>query len=329
MFLKDRFYILILLCTCLFFGSCIKHYFTSESNVTLYVPQLKSGEIKSMHIMFHGDKGEYLHSGYVTVDEDALNLGFINVSIPSNNPAGSRIVATCITDSEQLLISKESDFFASKVSSLCDLEDADRFYPSEDYRFYRHVMDLYPLSENRHVDTLEITESYLHKGKIGLRFASLPSEVNNVRVRFYNLGTSLNLYGEYDCEESHYKKINYSFSENSPPYITSALFLPSKGEKVASNNSTRTDDTTVDYVDMVVEFFDSSGRSIYSYRLSEAGYNTPVVKDAEDNILDHRKLILKSQGSLNFHFEAFDLTFITVGIEGWGDIIEGDTPSPF
>lgn len=339
MFLNIKFYIPFCICICLLIGSCTKDYFVTESNVKLYVPQLVNGDIKNLTMIFHGSKGEFLMRKKITYsDLQQYKDNIIKISIPVNSISGSVVIITCISDLDDKnndLISDNTDFFSSKITSYRTEDNNNRFHPTSDYRFYRYRKIVKPLGVDPKTDTLDVDKDHLHKGNISLAFKSLPTEIKSARIRYYGLGSFLDFYGKYNSEESHYKKIIATFSTDPMSKTVSAYFLPSQGQYCAQNihhgdirpplESTDSEATTTyKYLDIHVEFLGANGEILGNYRLSE-DINPPTITGSDNTTqLPANKLNLVSQGKLNFEFDGFTLTKFE--LIGWNDdIIDGDT----
>ena len=337
MILNTKFYIFTLVCICaVVVGACTKDYFVSEDNVRLYVPELVRGEIENLTMVFHGSNGEFLmRKVFSSNDVQQLIGNVIKMSIPVNSLSGSPVVITCVSDLDSDFLSDDSDFNSSKLISSRAVEDANRFYPTLDYRFYRYRKIVKPLGvDSEKIDTLNVDSDHYHKGRIDLNFKSISAAVHSARIRYTGVGSSLDFYGEYKSEPSHYVEQRLVFLAESTTQSISGYFLPSVGEFCAENthhgdqrdpvsSSTSSMSDSQEYLDLHIDFLDSTGALLGSYTLSE-DTNPPTITNPDNTAtLPADQIILKSQGKLHFEFDGFKL--VSFELVGWGEVIDGET----
>ena len=343
MILKIKFYILLLACICLGFGSCTKDYLRSETNVIFFVPQLASGELNGITLLLHGADGELLYRRAFLADGTAHEPGLLRLSVPGvKSLQGSDAVVTCISDSNRGEISQDADFYLTKITSTPDESNPNRHLLSSDYRFFNHPTRIFPLGIYPRIDTLDVTKEYLHKGRVNLTFKMMPSEIVGANIRYYNLGTSLGFNGFYGGSPGHYKETKIDFPSNGSvqDHTSTSIVNGSVGERVSHiiqpdflDNRSSTVTRSKNSFDLEVEFLGKGGYITGTYRLSEALLGEDSDGDGvadgvpsvttPDGPQDASNLFLESKGELSFEFKGMRLTGIS--LEGWGDLIDGET----
>lgn len=347
MFLIRSFFILVILCVSLL-GSCTNENLSDcegTHNVSLDLPQLREGEIPTLHIVFHGkDKGEYLTSQDITIADMDKTTNMFNFRVPvptvitDSSPLGigTSVIATCISEIGPNLIHYNVDFITSIINSYYIASEDSKISPTSDYRFYNHVLaEVFPVSYVGKIAVAEfdIDDKYYHKGSVKILFSDLPKNIVRTRIHFHGLGSALDLHGDYKNKNGYYKRIEHAFSPESTRHVISAFLLPSKDQSVANlifkNNATRGPEAIAksdfESLDILVEYLDSTGNIVRSIRLSDTpSSELPAIEDGDGSAVPVDELILMSKEKLQIKFDGFKLVSIKIGISGWDPDVQED-----
>lgn len=312
-------------------ASCTHDYLVDETNLRLYIPQIKDKSVDNVLVSIHDENGNHHVTRYVAAPFYAYGDGILRFKLPVTNPnvGGPKYTVTCFANVHGKNYDEGKALTESFIYEPMLEGVANMFTPGPNVRIFKHH-DVMTSLQFKLLNT-NLAPDSVYKAKVQCEFTGLPDIVKRIDITYGNVGTHLCYDGNFAAPGSGEVRSSFAPPANAvgpnKVFVHTDLIYPSVGFHYMTGRNDS--DSDVQKLKMKVDFYGENGIHLAHFpgfdveQGGEGPHQPPTVTGPDGQPATWNQKIYPRQ-TLKFKFNEFVVAGIV--LEGWGDIDQGEVP---
>lgn len=307
-------------------ASCTHDYLVDETNLRLYIPQIKDKSVDNVLVSIHDENGNHHVTRYVATPFYAYGDGILRFKLPVTNPnvGGPKYTVTCFANVHGKNYDEGKALTESFIYEPMLEGVANMFTPGPNVRIFKHHNVMTSL-QFKLLDT-NLAPDSVYKAKVQCEFTGLPDIVKRIDITYGNVGTHLCYDGNFAAPGSGEVRSSFAVPAsgvgNGVTYTHTDLIYPTPGVHYMSRLND--EDNTWPKFTMKADFYGENGILLAHFSGLDGGegeqHLQPTGPDGQP--ITNWSRHIHPRESLKIKFNGFVVAGIV--LEGWGDITGGD-----